>query len=159
MTIPVFIDIEASINDKQGFPTAMCWSLTNGQMKSVLIIPEDEWLEEDEGYEQHTDVTDLYNHGEAVLDIAREINEDLDGKTVYMPGSDFEGNLINKLFSAYDIEPSFEINPLSEFLEVNQEDVPDRLQLTRQDYGIESPHPSEANVLAMLYIAREYGLL
>lgn len=159
MSIPVFADIETSINDDAGFPVAICWSLENGQMKSVLVIPEDDWLEREDNLDPHINLQELYNHGVPVLDIIREINRDLDGKTVYMPGHYYESQCIEMLFNAYDIEPSFEINPLADFLSIDPEEVPYRINQTKQDYALESPHDSEANVLAMLHLARELDLI
>ncbi|MCP5208850.1 MAG: hypothetical protein H7A01_16765 [Hahellaceae bacterium] len=159
MSTPIFADIEASMNDASGFPTAICWSLANGEIKSVLIIPEDEWLEDEENIEPHVNMRELYNHGVPVLDIIREMNEDLDGKTVYMPGHYFENEWLEKLFAAYNIDPSFEPLPLAELLNIDQEDVPGQINQIKLDYALDSPHESESNVLAMLYIAREMGLI
>ena len=36
-SFPLFIDIEASSPDENGFPISISWSLADGQLKSVLI--------------------------------------------------------------------------------------------------------------------------
>ncbi len=47
MSLPRFLDIEYCQTDDALFPTAIAWSLADGQMKTVVIAPEDAWLPED----------------------------------------------------------------------------------------------------------------
>ena len=47
MPAPRFLDIEYCQTDDVLFPVAMAWSLEDGQMKTVVIAPADEWIPED----------------------------------------------------------------------------------------------------------------
>ena len=46
MPAPRFLDIEYCQTDDVLFPVAMAWSLEDGQMKTVVIAPADEWIPE-----------------------------------------------------------------------------------------------------------------
>ena len=74
MNIPTFIAFEVT-DVEIGYPYAIAWSLPNGQYKSVLVKPEDEWLIDFEHGQYNPDappLQDLLDKGESVLDIVRE---------------------------------------------------------------------------------------
>ena len=77
---PLFIDIEASTPDSNGFPTSISWSLADGQLKTVLIIPDDDW-EPWDNTDPDVDLQHLFDQGVSGPDAIRELNEDLDGQT------------------------------------------------------------------------------
>jgi hypothetical protein len=110
---PLFLDIEMSTPDDNGFPTSISWSLPDGQLKSVLIIPDDEW-DPWENANPEIDLQHLFDQGVSGPDVIRELNEDLDGKTVYVDGLDDDELLLEKLFDTYEQSIGFEIATVSE---------------------------------------------
>ena len=110
---PLFIDIEASSPDEKGFPTSISWSLPDGQLKTVLIIPDDEWEPWDNA-DANIDLQHLFDQGVSGPDVIRELNEDLDGQTVYVDGLDEDENLIELLFDTYESSIGFELATLRE---------------------------------------------
>lgn len=110
---PLFIDIETSSADENAFPTSISWSLHDGQLKSVLIIPDDEW-DPWENADADIDLQHLFDQGVSGPDVIRELNEDLDGQTVYVDGLDEDENLIELLFDTYQSSIGFEIATLKD---------------------------------------------
>ena len=47
MEYPRFLVLESSSYDEDGYPIAASWSIADGQLKAILIRPEDEWREWD----------------------------------------------------------------------------------------------------------------
>lgn len=110
---PLFIDIEASTPDSNGFPISISWSLADGQLKTVLIIPDDEWDPWDNA-DPNLDLQHLFDQGVSGPDVIRELNEDLDGQTVYIDGLDEDEPLLEKLFETYEQTLGFEIATINE---------------------------------------------
>jgi hypothetical protein len=155
---PHFLDIEYCQTEDTLFPTAMAWSLADGQMKTVVIAPEDAWLPED-GDLGDVDLNYLEEQGVPVLEIARELHQDLPDQTVYVDGMDPDEVLIDLLFSAVDQEAPFEIAPISELLiHADANDLEDRRRQLLFDEGLE-PQLPENGVYALLLLAREEGLI
>ena len=110
---PLFIDIETSSADDTAFPTSISWSLPDGQLKSVLIIPDDEW-EPWDNTDAAIDLQHLFDQGVSGPDVIRELNEDLDGQTVYVDGLDNDESYIELLFDTYQSSIGFEIATLKD---------------------------------------------
>lgn len=158
MSIPRFLDIEYCQTDDALFPTAIAWSLANGQMKTVVIAPEDDWLPED-GDLGDTDLRYLEEQGVPLLEIARELHEDLPDQTVYVDGLDPDEVLVDLMFSAIGHEPPFEIAPIGDLISgIDSESLEDRRRQLLFDEGLE-PRLPENGVYALLLLAREEGYL
>ncbi|MEJ2064689.1 MAG: hypothetical protein P8X74_15675 [Reinekea sp.] len=74
MNIPIFISFEVT-DAETGYPYAIAWSLPNGQYKSVLVRPENDWLIDFETGNHNPDaptMQDLLDQGQTVLDILKE---------------------------------------------------------------------------------------
>lgn len=110
---PLFLDIETSSADETAFPTSISWSLPDGQLKSVLIIPDDEWDPWDNA-DADIDLQHLFDQGVSGPDIIRELNEDLDGQTVYVDGLDNDESHIELLFDTYQSSIGFELATLKD---------------------------------------------
>ena len=110
---PLFIDIETSSADDTAFPTSISWSLPDGQLKSVLIIPDDEW-EPWDNTDADIDLQHLFDQGVSGPDVIWELNEDLDGQTVYVDGLDNDESYIELLFDTYQSSIGFEIATLKD---------------------------------------------
>ncbi len=159
---PRFLDIEYCQTDDALFPTAIAWSLADGQMKTVVIAPEDAWLPED-GDLGDVDLLYLEEQGGVppLLELARELHEDLPDQTVYVDGLDPDEILIDLIFSAVRQEaPPFEIAPpISELITgLNSEALEDRRRQLLFDEGLE-PQLPENGVYSLLLLAREEGYL
>ncbi len=113
---PLFIDIEASTPDENGYPLSISWSLADGQLKSVLIIPDDEW-QPWENVDSEVDLQHFFDQGVSGPDVIRELNEDLDGQTVYLDGLDEDEVLLEKLFETYQQSLGFEIATVNELFQ------------------------------------------
>lgn len=113
MNHPLFIDIDASTADENAYPTGVAWSLPDGRIKSVLIVPDDEW-EPWENCSPELDVQHLMDQGVSGPDVIREINQDLGGQTVFVDGLDLDESLLELLFEAYDETISFELATISQ---------------------------------------------
>ena len=158
MSLPRFLDIEYCQTDDALFPTAIAWSLADGQMKTVVIAPEDAWLPED-GDLGDVDLLYLEEQGVPLLELARELHEDLPDQTVYVDGLDPDEILIDLIFSAVRQEAPFEIAPISELITgLNSEALEDRRRQLLFDEGLE-PQLPENGVYSLLLLAREEGIL
>lgn len=160
MSYPLFLDLEGSSYDEESYPIAASWSLPDGQIKSVLIVPEDDWVDWDPGNLAARGITrdHLFEQGYSALEVIREMVLDLADAQVYCDGLDYDQELLERLFDAYGEEPNFELLPIGGLI---------------RDYGYErflefreqllvaegrSPYESENNVYAMLRLAHELGL-
>jgi len=113
MRYPQFIDIDISTADDGGYPTSIAWSLPDGQLKSVLIIPDDDW-EPWDNTDGTVDIQHLMDQGVSGPDAIRELNEDLEGQTVFIDGLDEDEKVLELLYETYDNSLSFEVAHLSQ---------------------------------------------
>ena len=113
MIFPQFLALELSSAEDNGFPIAISWSLPDGQLKSVLITPDDEW-DPWENSASHGDIQHLYDHGMTGPDVIHEMNEDLDGQTVFVEGLDEDEKFLDLLFETYSNSLGFEIAPITQ---------------------------------------------
>jgi hypothetical protein len=158
VSLPRFLDIEYCQTDDALFPTAIAWSLADGQMKTVVIAPEDAWLPED-GDLGDVDLQYLEEQGVPLLELARELHEDLPDQTAYVDGLDPDEILVDLIFSAVRQEAPFEIAPISELITgLDSETLEDRRRQLLFDEGLE-PQLPENGVYSLLLLAREEGYL
>jgi hypothetical protein len=155
---PQFIDIESSSYDEDSFPICVAWSTPDGQIKNILVMPDEEWNPQDSPLPEET-LQHLYDHGVSGIDIIREMNCDLDGKAVFVDGIGYDSELLEKLYEAFGDEPTFEIASMSElFTNRSFEDIMDNRKQVIQDNSLDTDQ-AEHNVLSLLMLARESGLL
>lgn len=158
MRTPQFLKFEYDDNGPSLFPTAASWSLTDGRIKYVIIMPEDDWLGGDMD-ERMLDDRFFREHGAAPLDVFREMNEDLAETTVFHDGLDPDVELLEFLSQALGQQAAFELAPMTALLHhASFEDLADRYQ---EMIGREKLDPSVAEnaVYAQLLLAREEGLM
>lgn len=154
---PVFIDIEASTAEETSYPIAISWSLPDGQLKSVLVIPEDEWEPWDNA-DPGIDVQHLFDHGMTGADIIRELNEDLDGLTVFVDGLDEDERLLEMLFDSFQQSIGFELAVITELFSGHtlenilfmREDIAREFQLDLETI--------EDRIRAHLFLANEHRI-
>ena len=150
MILPQFIDLSASSPDEQGYPTEIAWSLPDGSIKCVQILPDDDWSPWD-NHDADTDVQHLMDHGVSCMDIVRELNDDLNGQTVYSDGLDFDSELLEKLYESCGEEPAFELTTISElFPDTDNDLIYDQLRQIAEQNSLDLQN-SEDTVRALLY--------
>lgn len=156
MPEPRFLDIEYCQTEDTLFPVAMAWSLENGQMKTVVIAPHDDWIPED-GDLGDFDLLYLEEQGVPLIEIVRELHQDLPDQTVYVDGMDPDEILIDLIFDAVDSEAPFEIVGIESLItSLSREALDDRRRQLLTDEGLQ-PQLPENGVYALLLIAREEG--
>ncbi len=113
MTYPHFIAIDASSYDDDAHPIAIAWSMSDGQIKTTLIQPEDDWddwdyaLEDIHGISQET----LYQRGETCWSVIRELENDIEESYLRTDDSGRVEHLLNMIYEACNREPSLETGP------------------------------------------------
>ena len=158
MRTPQFLKFEYDDNGPWLFPTAAAWSLVDGRIKYVVIMPEDDWLAADAD-ERMLDDRFFREHGAAPLDVFREMNEDLAEATVFHDGLDPDEELLDFLSQTLGLTAAFELAPMTALLHhTSFEDLADRYQdlITRETLD---PSIAENAVYAQLLLAREEGLM
>ena len=156
MPVPHFLDIEYCQTEDALFPVAIAWSVENGQMKTVVVAPDDAWIPED-GDLSDIDLLYLEEQGVPLIEIVQEMHQDLPDKTVYVDGLDPDEVLIDLIFSAVESEAPFEVVGIESLVtSLSREELDDRRRQLLTDEGLE-PQLPENGVYAMLLIAREEG--
>lgn len=156
MPQPRFLDIEYCQTENTLFPVAMAWSVENGQMKTVVIAPDDSWIPED-GDMGNVDLLYLEEQGVPLIEIVHELHQDLPDRTVYVDGMDPDEILIDLIFDALGQEPPFEIAGIESLVtSLTREELDDRRRKFLTDEGLQ-PQLPENSVYAMLLIASEEG--
>ncbi len=158
MPVPRFLDIEYCQTDDALFPTAIAWSLEDGQMKAVVIAPADEWLPED-GDLGDIDLHYLEEQGVPLLELVHELHQDLPDLTVYVDGLDPDEILVDLIFSAMEQDAPFEVAPITELITgLDSDALEERRRQLLFEESLE-PQLPENGVYALLLMARENGLL
>jgi hypothetical protein len=122
---PFIIDIEASGFGHSGYPIEIGLALNRGEKYCTLIIPFESWTHWDkEAAAVHKIPRDiLFTHGKSILQVAEELNELLDQRTVYSDGWVVDKPWITKLFAMARIPKSFYISPLERILKEEQMEI------------------------------------
>ena len=119
---PTIIDVEASGFGPYSYPIEIGVALDNGDKYCTLILPAPAWTHWDEEAEKvhriSRDILQLY--GKPMVEVARELNEILAGKTVYTDGWVVDKPWILKLFDECGITPDFSTSTLELILTESQ---------------------------------------
>ncbi|WP_148862489.1 hypothetical protein [Marinobacter fonticola] len=158
MRLPQFLDIEFVDSDELCFPTAMAWSLEDGSMKTVVIEPDESWLPDDPD-SVDVDLRYLQEQGVPLLELARELNEDLSDKTIFVDGLDPDEGLVELLFEAMDMPVPFELATVDHLVKhLSRPELEDWRRELLFTHGLD-PQLPESGVFALLMLAREEGLI
>lgn len=158
MRIPQFLDIQFVDVDGQPIPTAMAWSLADGSLKAIVIEPADAW---------HTDEADtpgfdpLYQHEQGVplLELVRDLNEDLSDQTVFVDGLDPDEELVERIFDSVAMPVPFELVVADQLLKhLSRGDLEDRRRELLFSHSLD-PQLPESGVFALLMLAQEEGII
>jgi hypothetical protein len=105
------MDIEASGFGRRSYPIEVGYVLPDGRAACMLVCPAAGWTHWDDGAEKVHGITrsTLATHGRTPLDVARLLNRDLAGLTVYCDGwaHDYAG--LAALFEEAGLSPSFKL--------------------------------------------------
>ena len=115
---PLIIDVEASGFGPESYPIEIGIALEDGQKYCSLLLPHEDWTHWDDDAEGvHRIPRDiLESYGKPLHEVANELNELLEGKTVYTDGWVVDKPWILKLFYECSIEPKFSTSPLEMIL-------------------------------------------
>lgn len=128
MTPTLIIACEMSSYDEDAFPIAIAWSMADGCIKTSLIRPEDEWLE-DTGYLE-IDPDQLLQEGHSAKAILEELQQDRENEPLYCVDVDQTRQALDKLYDSLDSCNDLPLQPLHELLE----DVPaDEIEACREE--------------------------
>lgn len=158
MSVPRFMDIEYCQTEDALFPTALAWSLEDGRMKTVVIAPDESWIPD--GAElPDVDLFYLEEQGVPLIELARELHQDLPDQTVYVDGLDPDEILVDRIFDAVGMEPPFELAPITELIpQLDSQTIEDRRRSILFEHGLE-PQLPENGVYALLMLAQEEHLV
>ncbi|WP_233266409.1 hypothetical protein [Cobetia sp. L2A1] len=106
---PAFIAVETG--EDSSLPLAIAWALPDGQMKHVLIQPDDEWLDNELLELGDYSLEDLRSFGVSPLDVLKELEQDYYQTTLYTTGINDDEHSLARLFDAYNMDPFIEFAP------------------------------------------------
>jgi hypothetical protein len=121
---PAILDVEASGFGRNSYPIEVGFVLPDGQAYCTLIRPEDHWTHWDAQAEatHHISRTLILERGLPVPEVARKINHQLAGQTVYSDGWANDYSWLGALFDAADMTPAFKLENLRALLDEQQAD-------------------------------------
>lgn len=121
---PTVLDVEASGFGRNSYPIEIGFVLPNGHTYCTLIRPEAHWTHWDAQAEatHHIPRALLVKRGVAVPDVARAINTQLAGQTVYTDGWANDYSWLGALFDAAEMSPAFRLENLRALLDDQQAD-------------------------------------
>ncbi len=130
MEYPRFLVLEASSYQEDAYPVAACWSISDGQLKDVLIRPEQEWLKSDSSNEDSQVISrqQLELTGESALDVVRELSEDVEKQQVYVSEPYLYRHWLGSLYGAFGAEVPFEMAPLSDLFFMPDNELEEELE-------------------------------
>jgi hypothetical protein len=111
---PAILDIEASGFGRHSYPIEVGYVLPDGSSYCSLIRPAPGWTHWDPAAEQvhhiHRDMLQL--HGRSVAEVARQLNEQLHGCTVFCDGWAHDYPWLAALYEEAEMVPSFKLDSL-----------------------------------------------
>lgn len=120
--LPYIIDIEASGFGGQSYPIEVGVALSDGERFCSLITPAPGWTHWDEGAENVHHITrgTLESCGKPAQEVARQLNNLLEGKTLYSDGWVVDKPWLTTLFHEAGESMKFSVSPLELILSEQQ---------------------------------------
>lgn len=117
--LPCVIDVEASGFGRRSYPIEVGYVLPDGQARCTLVRPLPEWTHWDtEAERTHRIARDtLVRLGRPAAEVARTLNADLAGRTVYCDGWAHDYAWIAALFEAAGLAPGFRLESVAALVE------------------------------------------
>jgi len=133
---PLIMDIEASGFGPDSYPIEVGLALGDGSRFCSLITPADNWTHWDDSAQgvHHISRGMLKRHGRHVHQVAAELNNMLEGQTVYSDGWVVDKPWLLRLFHAAGLEMKFQLSPIEVIMTEPQILLWDemKLKLTRE---------------------------
>lgn len=115
MTPTLIIACEMSSYEDDAFPIAIAWSLADGCIKTSLIRPEDEWLEQADYLE--IDPDQLMREGHSAKAILEELQEDRANEPLYCTDVEQTRQALDRLYDSLGGCNDLPLQPLHELLD------------------------------------------
>ena len=155
-SIPAILDVEASGFGVGSYPIEVGVVLPEGSLYCSLICPEDEWQHWDEKAEclHHLKRELLLKHGKSVREVAAQLNDMLEGQTVYSDAWGNDMGWLSLLFHHAEMSQRFTLDSLHGLLSLEQQQMWDRTRQQIMDESALSRHraSADARILQMTYI-------
>lgn len=157
MQIPTFIAFEVT-DFENGYPYAVAWSLPDGQYKSVLIKPEDDWLIDFEMGQHNPDappLQDLLDQGQTVLEILKEWDLDFEDGELFCQEPVLAQYCLDLMAEAYNKENEWDV--MSEydcFENVDAMDLDDQRRWIMDTEGFSATNCEDVVKAAIFLFAR-----
>ncbi len=116
--VPAILDIEASGFGAGSYPIEIGYVSGDGSSYCTLIRPAPGWTHWDPKAQAMHGISRelLLRHGREVKDVARDLNERLDGKVVYSDGWGNDFVWLSKLYDEAGLIPRFRVESLRSLL-------------------------------------------
>ena len=133
---PTMLDVEASGFGRHSYPIEIGFVLPDGHAFCTLIKPAPDWTHWDAAAEQVHHITRalLIRRGRPALEVARLLNERLDGLVVYSDGWANDYSWLGVLFDAVGLSPRFRLENLRALL---RDDEADRWHAVKREVALE----------------------
>jgi hypothetical protein len=151
MIYPQFITFDSSHGDR-AFPVAVSWSLSDGQLKSVLIIPDDSW-EPWENNQSQYDTDYLNNHGATCPEILQELISDMESHELFASDAAQDLHFLEMISESCGQERDIELLPFQlAFEEYDSEELWQEYEVVTEYQGMDLS-VCEERVRALVYLA------
>lgn len=123
--VPAIMDLEASGFGRASYPIEVGYVLGDGTSFCTLIRPTDDWRHWDASAEgvHHITRDTLERHGRPVQEVARMLNDQLKGQTLYSDGWGHDYAWLAGLFEAADVVQLFRLDSLRKLLTEREADI------------------------------------
>ena len=121
-SLPCVLDIEASGFGRGSYPIEIGFVLPDGTAFCTLIAPDSGWTHWDDQAERIHGISRslLQRHGRSALEVAVELNQRLDGRTVYCDNWAHDYAWLARLYESAEISPRFKLRHLRELMSENE---------------------------------------
>ncbi|MBR7888582.1 hypothetical protein J9B83_06460 [Marinomonas sp. A79] len=159
-SLPIFITAVANSSDEPAFPLLFTWSTHEAQVKEVLVIPDDEWLESHsiEPNIQNLDEQQLYEFGFEASDILAEWINEFDTDVIYGLDAELISEMVEATYDIKGLEPSFEVQSIHSWFEERDVNLNDAIAEQGNNTPLHLMAPDEL-IVQLLNIAVEHGLI
>lgn len=125
ITPPIIIDVEASGFGINSYPIEIGYASQQSETWCSLIKPEQDWQHWDVSAERTHGITreKLFELGKPACDVAQDLNDRLQGCTVYTDGWGHDYIWLSLLFETANASPHFKIEDLRLVLTPRQADT------------------------------------
>ncbi|TBR42167.1 hypothetical protein CBF23_007740 [Marinomonas agarivorans] len=159
-SLPIFLTCVANSIDEPDFPLLLTWSTPEAQIKEVLVIPDDNWLESAQIESNHLAIDEgqLYEFGYEASDILAEWNNELDTDQVLALDVESVSKMVERIYDVKGLYPNFEIVSVWQWFAEQDIDLAHEIGLRHNEYAIDTLPPDEL-IAALLTIAYDHGLI